>query len=299
MKRHGDLEDLHAALLRELRGVRGHQPLPSLPLARPPEECVLPGFLRELRDYLFSLSRCLEAVETYSFRNFFHMSDDYQFASKWISASGARPSSETSLDQTPRLNVSCRLGAADFAALLGGAACATGASTVSEATTEAARRAVEPARGAVPSVTPNTLSKAQPGVVGGYRDEVLSRTSRPPLSLSHLSTLQASTTQQITSGLKKTGLPPTAASEAARPDRQSPWSSEEVFSSVETTQGTVLGRPGQRRRAMCVICMAAPQEIAIDPCGHLSMCNACAAVVQSCPVCRGPIEKSLRVYIVT
>lgn len=52
-----------------------------------------------------------------------------------------------------------------------------------------------------------------------------------------------------------------------------------------------------RRRPWCVICMAKPQEVAIDPCGHLSMCHSCAGAVQACPMCRGPILKALRVYI--
>lgn len=51
-------------------------------------------------------------------------------------------------------------------------------------------------------------------------------------------------------------------------------------------------------RPWCVICMAKPEEVAVDPCGHLSMCADCAALVKQCPVCRGPIESLLRVYIV-
>jgi len=52
------------------------------------------------------------------------------------------------------------------------------------------------------------------------------------------------------------------------------------------------------RTRWCVVCMANRQEIAIDPCGHLSMCHVCVSAVKSCPVCRGPIDKALRVYIV-
>lgn len=51
-------------------------------------------------------------------------------------------------------------------------------------------------------------------------------------------------------------------------------------------------------RAKCVICFAKPEEIAVDPCGHLSMCKECSEKVQQCPVCRAPIEKRLRVFIV-
>lgn len=51
-----------------------------------------------------------------------------------------------------------------------------------------------------------------------------------------------------------------------------------------------------RERSLCVVCMSSPQEMAIDPCGHLSMCHACLSTVGACPVCRGPIAKALRVY---
>mmetsp|Transcript_1519 Transcript_1519/g.5175 ORF Transcript_1519/g.5175 Transcript_1519/m.5175 type:complete len:152 (-) Transcript_1519:247-702(-) len=72
------------------------------------------------------------------------------------------------------------------------------------------------------------------------------------------------------------------------------FSSDELGSSVETSAG---GKRHRRRRPWCVVCMACPQEVAIDPCGHLSMCHRCATAVEACPVCRGPIEKALRVYI--
>lgn len=51
------------------------------------------------------------------------------------------------------------------------------------------------------------------------------------------------------------------------------------------------------RRPDCVICLAAGRDTAIDPCGHISMCAACATAVKECPVCRGPINKMLKVYI--
>jgi len=56
------------------------------------------------------------------------------------------------------------------------------------------------------------------------------------------------------------------------------------------------GRTGAR--PWCVVCMAKPEEVAVDPCGHLSMCQDCGNKVNACPVCRGPIEKLLRVYVV-
>lgn len=66
------------------------------------------------------------------------------------------------------------------------------------------------------------------------------------------------------------------------------WQSSGAFSS----SGAGGSRP------WCVICMAKPEEVAVDPCGHLSMCQGCAEQVQQCPVCRGPIGKLLRVFVV-
>lgn len=56
------------------------------------------------------------------------------------------------------------------------------------------------------------------------------------------------------------------------------------------------GKHRSRRRPYCVICMERPQEMAIDPCGHLSMCQACCSKMTTCPVCRGPIQKALRIF---
>lgn len=55
-------------------------------------------------------------------------------------------------------------------------------------------------------------------------------------------------------------------------------------------------RKGPKRRPWCVVCMAQPQEVAIDPCGHCCMCHTCVEAVKTCPVCRGPIQKALRIY---
>lgn len=52
----------------------------------------------------------------------------------------------------------------------------------------------------------------------------------------------------------------------------------------------------------CVICCDARREVALIPCGHRSMCNACAdqffkaQAQRRCPVCRGKVKGSLRVF---
>ena len=52
----------------------------------------------------------------------------------------------------------------------------------------------------------------------------------------------------------------------------------------------------------CVICMSARRTTAMDPCGHFCMCDGCAAAClaaggeRSCPLCRGAVEKTLRIF---
>ena len=46
----------------------------------------------------------------------------------------------------------------------------------------------------------------------------------------------------------------------------------------------------------CVICRDAQKTHVLVPCGHMCVCGACASVVDSCPICRKPIERSLMVY---
>jgi hypothetical protein len=57
-----------------------------------------------------------------------------------------------------------------------------------------------------------------------------------------------------------------------------------------------LGDAAPRCADECVVCMQRPQEIAFIPCGHLSVCHICAPSMTTCPVCRGGIENTLRVY---
>lgn len=49
----------------------------------------------------------------------------------------------------------------------------------------------------------------------------------------------------------------------------------------------------------CVVCMDNPKSMVIVPCGHKCLCANCVAQVQQqrvCPVCRGTIEKIVRVF---
>jgi hypothetical protein len=52
---------------------------------------------------------------------------------------------------------------------------------------------------------------------------------------------------------------------------------------------------------MCVVCFDAPKDHIIVPCGHMCVCEACAEQLTrtrtpSCPVCRGPIRETMKVF---
>ena len=59
--------------------------------------------------------------------------------------------------------------------------------------------------------------------------------------------------------------------------------------------------PQLEEEALCVVCMDAPKQHIILPCGHQCVCEACAQQLTqttspSCPVCRAPIRETTRVY---
>ena len=47
----------------------------------------------------------------------------------------------------------------------------------------------------------------------------------------------------------------------------------------------------------CVICLDNPLEIALKACGHLVSCHDCAKrLPYECPICRSPIDGTLKIY---
>ena len=55
---------------------------------------------------------------------------------------------------------------------------------------------------------------------------------------------------------------------------------------------------------VCVICHDAPSVMAVIPCGHVCLCNACSDVCMTgqngqptCPLCRGAMQSVLRIYL--
>lgn len=47
---------------------------------------------------------------------------------------------------------------------------------------------------------------------------------------------------------------------------------------------------------ICTICFDADVEVTFVPCGHLVVCQSCALGVKDCPICRLPIEDTVRTY---
>ncbi|XP_059149225.1 E3 ubiquitin-protein ligase mind-bomb-like, partial [Physella acuta] len=79
----------------------------------------------------------------------------------------------------------------------------------------------------------------------------------------------------------------------------------EQFESVESLTQAVLqdncssDSPSaiQVERQPCTICMDSEAVITFVPCGHLTCCGTCAAVIDNCPICRSPIERRIRTFV--
>ena len=59
----------------------------------------------------------------------------------------------------------------------------------------------------------------------------------------------------------------------------------------------------QDEETLCVLCMDAPKDHMIAPCGHQCVCEACAEKLKKarhalCPFCRTPISATFKVFVV-
>eukprot|EP00747_Dinoflagellata_sp_TGD_P018363 gnl/TRDRNA2_/TRDRNA2_126444_c0_seq1.p1 gnl/TRDRNA2_/TRDRNA2_126444_c0~~gnl/TRDRNA2_/TRDRNA2_126444_c0_seq1.p1 ORF type:complete len:454 (-),score=44.64 gnl/TRDRNA2_/TRDRNA2_126444_c0_seq1:70-1431(-) len=133
-----------------------------------------------------------------------------------------------------------------------------------------------------PTAAPGGGYRATPATAVDQRTAALPPTARPPGS-----------PQQVQGSW--TTMPPQAQQSSVRGSYL-----DASHGSLESTSSDSRAKStsGGMSRPWCVICMAKPEEVAVDPCGHLSMCQDCATMVKCCPVCRGPIEKLLRVFVV-
>lgn len=316
MKTFRDLQDLDEALSRELGGGL----LPKLPQGRTPKELTETSFCARLGAYLASLAASPFAVETYSFKNFFQLSDEYQ---RWLPQSTLSsglgfgvtdeakwPASPSAAVPPVRLPAASSSSTASATTQLPGAYRTGSSDLLLSSRSQPADRTFLIADGSPLRPQSRSQQEAPRGVL--LRPAAATVPRAPDMPQTAPDMPQASPSQEVQAmqsvGSRNSlpaGVPaaPSAdfSAEAGSPQRaanvtlsQSYSSDEHGGSSVETSAG---GKKHRRRRPWCVVCMANPQEVAIDPCGHLSMCHRCATAVQACPVCRGPIEKALRVYI--
>jgi len=58
---------------------------------------------------------------------------------------------------------------------------------------------------------------------------------------------------------------------------------------------------GEVGQPQCIVCMDAPANCAIIPCGHLCLCGACSSKLLTrdacCPICRAPRQQVVRIYV--
>lgn len=47
---------------------------------------------------------------------------------------------------------------------------------------------------------------------------------------------------------------------------------------------------------VCIICLDANREVAYLPCGHFTCCIACGGSMETCPVCRRDVDRTVRIY---
>jgi len=365
-KRYSDLADFHHALERELVSA---WLLPQFPAQLPEKELSTPGFRAQMQAYLARLGRCPEALDTYSFKNFFQMSDEYQ---RWApsmdglllkqrprspqspAADEARASPGNLLLMSQPGHVGGRKDSAAAQSQSGYFTSVPRRYSASGASGEPAPAPVVRAQGPTPTPLPEA-SLATPSLPSSEGELLLLHGSRGqahqhleqhdrrslPTSLSPAQRAEIQAQVEEVRSQQQRRSPPAASpatadvgppAPAVAAAGASPWiwapdsaagaataapagnapvapragdsarskalPAQARSASSEDVASISGGRSGKtRRRPWCVICMAKRQEVAIDPCGHMSMCHGCAGSVQACPICRGPIDKMLRVYM--
>ena len=73
---------------------------------------------------------------------------------------------------------------------------------------------------------------------------------------------------------------------------------------VQQLQAELGGGSGtpDAEETMCVLCLDAPKDHIITPCGHQCVCGVCAEKLKrvkrpTCPICREPIAATFKVFV--
>lgn len=48
---------------------------------------------------------------------------------------------------------------------------------------------------------------------------------------------------------------------------------------------------------LCRVCLSEEMQTAFQPCGHVVCCSSCAPLVDSCPLCRGSIDVTQKIFL--
>jgi len=72
---------------------------------------------------------------------------------------------------------------------------------------------------------------------------------------------------------------------------------EDVKNVKNTESGINVKDNNDDDSKLCVICIENPKDVVIIPCGHLCACTKCIEGVKLCPVCRGEISSTNKVFM--
>ena len=61
-------------------------------------------------------------------------------------------------------------------------------------------------------------------------------------------------------------------------------------------QDALSAAQAQEKVSQCVVCLDAPASHALLPCGHRRVCAGCAETMSTCPICRGGVQGSVRIF---
>jgi len=74
----------------------------------------------------------------------------------------------------------------------------------------------------------------------------------------------------------------------------------EVMGEVKSMLGDAVRKMNQLENLtehyLCVVCKSIPKDIAFLPCSHFSCCDTCSKQLNTCPICRQPIQTKLKLH---
>ena len=89
-----------------------------------------------------------------------------------------------------------------------------------------------------------------------------------------------------------------AEAEAKRQAESRLRAAEKELAEARTAAAAAASQRASAQPAVCVICLDSPKEVMLEPCHHVCLCVLCAARgVRSCPICRAPVRKTVRLYL--